>query len=597
MSKISLCIPTIGFLSLFLLAGCQKEESQHIPHFAISANEVEGLTTDIFTLSINPDSHIPANEKFHCRWDWEGDSIYDTRFSDDLEVYHRFYKPGNHLVICEVLSLSGGKAIDTILIMVDQGYSAPKAKFSVMPETGHFLTNFLFDARVTFDDEDSLETLKFRWDFQDDGLWDTPYLNEPTIYHQFKNIDSNRVNLEVMDPSRRSGSTSQVVKPHRTDTCIVPDFTWSSETGRAGDIFIFDASSSYHQTESHKTFVFKWLFPEQEYTEGSIDPILEHQFNYPGKKRIILLIEDDNGLQNTLEKELFVSIENVPPKPKINTPIRYGNIETLFYLNAWESTDDHTAPSQLLFRWDFDGDGNWDTNKSTIKELYYQYTAAGTYTCILEAEDEEGLCATTSFVFEVSSFDFPTGYIKDSRDGKLYGTVKIGDQWWMSENLDYRFSPKMGRPMVQLCYDDEARNCDLYGSLYLIDRAMDFINNGGLICPKDWHIPSRSEINDMMDNIDFPNGMHALVPSGSSGFNALFSGFIHYEFIWEKEILIDTVYRHKDISFATQFLTSSYRPSRVPPNVYTLQIQKNYNELYPRETNMQGFYSLRCVKD
>jgi len=596
MSKISLYISTIGLLSLFLLAGCQKEAAQHIPYFAISANEVEGLTTDIFTLSVNSDSHIPDNEKIYCRWDWEGDSIYDTRFSDDLEVYHRFYILGNHLVICEALSLSGGKAIDSILILVDQGYSAPKAKFTIIPETGHFLTNFLFDASLTFDDEDSLETLKFRWDFQDDGLWDTPYLNEPTIYHQFKNIDINRVSLEVMDPSRRSGSYSQLVKPHRTDTCIVPDFTWSSETGRAGDIFVFDASSSYHKTEPNKTFVYKWLFPEQEYTEGTINPVLEHQFNYPGRKRIILLIEDDNGLQNTLERELFVSIENIPPKPKIITPTRYGNIETQFYLNGWESIDDHTPPSKLLLRWDFDGDGNWDTNKSTEKELYHQYITSGTYTCILEAEDEGGLIDTTSIVFEVSPYTNPTGYITDVRDWKLYGTVKIGDHWWMSENLDYRIDPKMGRPSIQRCYDDSPTSCDKYGALYSISFTMNLINSGISICPTGWHIPSRKEMDNLIDNIESPHGMTALRPSGSSGFNALFSGYIFYE-IDKYFMILPNSYRHKDIGFATQFLTSSYRPRRVPPNVYTLQIQKNYNELYPRETNMQGFYSLRCVKD
>ena len=582
-----------------LLSGCEKENTQHIPNFTLSADRVEGLTTDVFTFIINPQLHTPPDEKLYGRWDWEGDSLFNTLFTDDLEVLHRFYKPGNHWVICEVLSLSGGKALDTININVRQGYSAPKASFKVLPETGHFKTDFLFDASETIDDEDSLETLQFRWDFQDDGLWDTPYLNEPTIRYKFDKLEHFKVSLEVLDPSKRSGSISQILEVHRTDTCIVPDFIWWSENGRVSDVFVFNASSSYHQSDPDKTLVFKWQFPNQEYTESLEDPIIEHQFRSPGIKKVVLLIEDDDGLQNSLERDLFVTVENMPPTPKIITPIRYGNVETQFYLNAWESKDDMTPTSKLLLRWDFDGDGNWDTGKSDEMEVHHQYTSPGTYTCILEAEDDEGLNSITSFGFEVSPYVYPTGYFQDKRDGKYYGTVKIGDQWWMSENLDYRMETKMNLPHVQKCYNEDPKNCDKYGALYALDFVITFMDYyEDSICPESWHIPTKMEIDNLTDNIEYPNGMEALRPSGSSGFNALFGGYITYECI-----LCDTctkciyVYHHRDINFSTYFMTSSYRANRDDPRIYSLNIQNNYAELYPTETNMYGYYSLRCVKD
>ena len=57
------------------------------------------------------------------------------------------------------------------------------------------------------------------------------------------------------------------------------------------------------------------------------------------------------------------------------------------------------------------------------------------------------------------------------------------------------------------------------------------------------------------------------------------------------------VYHHRYINFSTYFMTSGYRQNRVPPRIYTLNIQTNYSELYPIETNFLGYYSLRCVKD
>ena len=583
-------IMIIGLLSLLVL-GCQKDDNQYVPLFDVEVDRRVGLTTDIFSLSVTPRSTSPSNEKLHCRWDWEGDSTFNTKFSNDLEVDHRFLKPGYYKVICEVLSLSRGKALDTLSFTIQQGYSQPNASFKFKPETGHFRTNFLFDASETFDYEDSLETLKFRWDFEDDGQWDTPFLDETTVFHQFELMQDYTVRLNVLDPSQRSGSITKVVELHRTDTCIVPEFTWTSEAGRVGNAFVFDASSSYHKTNPEIELIYKWLFPEHEYTQGSTEPIIEHEFSSPGTKRVILTVEDGNGLHNTVEKEFFVAIENMPPKPKIITATRYGNIETQFYLNLWESRDDRIATSKLLFRWDFDGDGNWDTGKNSEMEFHHQYPSPGFYKCILEAEDDEGLSDTTSIEFQVSPYDYPTSYIIDKRDYKLYGTVKIGDQWWMSENLDYRLDPKRGVQHAQICHE-----FDEYGSMYAIEFVASWEeHHGKTICPESWHIPSKSEMDELIEDIEYPYGRDALLPMGSSGFNALFSGYFGYRKNNNGDV--STVF--VEFSKSTHFLTTSYQPNRVFPfpTLYTLHIKKNEPELYSQDIDMEGYYSLRCVKD
>ena len=80
------------------------------------------------------------------------------------------------------------------------------------------------------------------------------------------------------------------------------------------------------------------------------------------------------------------------------------------------------------------------------------------------------------------------GTMIDSRDGNTYKTVKIGEQVWMAENLNYADSVKTPSLKGQSsCYDGAAANCEKYGRLYTWAAAIDSV------CPSGWHLPSRDE--------------------------------------------------------------------------------------------------------
>ena len=75
----------------------------------------------------------------------------------------------------------------------------PTPRFSVLPENGDIETQFIFDARKSSDDKDSGNKLQIRWDWNNDGIWDTEFSTELVQQHNYDSPGSYIVKLQVKD--------------------------------------------------------------------------------------------------------------------------------------------------------------------------------------------------------------------------------------------------------------------------------------------------------------------------------------------------------------------------------------------------------------
>lgn len=110
--------------------------------------------------------------------------------------------------------------------------------------------------------------------------------------------------------------------------------------------------------------------------------------------------------------------------------------------------------------------------------------------------------------------------ITDERDGKVYKTVKIGEQVWMAENLNYSDSVKTPSLLGKSwCNGNDPKKCEVAGRLYTWAAAIDSValSAEGLdcglhkvcelpekvqgICPQGWRLPSLEDWLAMLSEI------------------------------------------------------------------------------------------------
>ncbi len=99
-----------------------------------------------------------------------------------------------------------------LIIGCEKQNGPPVADFTFTPNIGNTDTIFTFDASASFDHEDEAQTLQFRWDWTNDGEWDTDFLTSKFISHQFKEFRDYTIVMEVRDPKGLASARRKAIR-------------------------------------------------------------------------------------------------------------------------------------------------------------------------------------------------------------------------------------------------------------------------------------------------------------------------------------------------------------------------------------------------
>jgi len=259
---------------------------------------------------------------------------------------------------------------------------------------------------ITFDGSGSSDTdgtiTGYRWDFDNDGTYDTGWLTISTTTHAYSTAGIYTVKLQVKDNAEATATDTTTATINEQPAEANPPVADANGpyTGLTYQNISFDGSSSYDNDGTITSYM--WDFGDGT-TENGIKPI--HRYNSSGLFNITLTVTDNDGLSNFSDRTT-ATIELDSDRDGWS-----DDIEKSYGTNA-------TNPSDLLTDTDKDGVPDDDSPDGNYTGDYDDDNDG------LEDYIEEMLGANSKIKSDVKSIDdgITGGYLVDTDGNGQYDT-------------------------------------------------------------------------------------------------------------------------------------------------------------------------------
>ena len=233
-------------------------------------------------------------------------------------------------------------------------------------------TPVIFDGSGSHDPDGSPKNLTYRWDFQNDGTWDTQWSQNPTATYTWGDDYVGVVALQVTDGELNDTDTADVtvfnILPSGSVSMSTPQqeegspITFSAHiTDPGSDDIFFKWTWGYGAPDEFSTYYNNGASPDP-YPSPSVNPrdvtdVKSHIYGDNGAFTATVFVQDDDSGGQGTTIQIAATPGNLPPSVSVTggTSIDEGQSVSLTATAKDPGSDD------LTFSWTW-GDGSSDSN-------------------------------------------------------------------------------------------------------------------------------------------------------------------------------------------------------------------------------------------
>jgi len=369
----------------------------------------------------------PDGNQVQYRFDWDANGAHDYSSWTSLvnsgtssSLSHTWTNPGTYTVKAQARdsnratsSWSNGRTVT-----VTSPNNPPTASYTANPNPATTGQNINFDASTSSDTDGFITT--YEWDWDNNGIYDDTGLRQ---IHSWPTHGNYPVTLRVTDDDGVTDTDTQtitinplgnvppnkpiLVSPGNGNTLGSENTATLSVTatdlngGQINVSFYGNGNFLYNETKaSGSTFSFTW---------NSLNA---------GTRYNWYAVANDSVFKNTSDTWSFTTysngggggddddddngggtITNTPPTAKAGGPYT-GTINAQVTFDGSESTD---AEGPITgYKWDFENDGEYDTDWLTTATTTHTYSSTGIFTVKLRVKDNLGTSSTDTATVDIS---------------------------------------------------------------------------------------------------------------------------------------------------------------------------------------------------